>query len=229
MKKYKHWDSREDQYLKNNYSKFARRELALNLGRTQASVQNRLIKLGIKLPVEERNKRLLEHIFKPGQTPWNKGIYCRNSPATEFKKGSKPVNTKPIGTVSVREKKKMGGGVQKYLHYKISDNKWVLLHRLLWEQNYGKIPDGYVVRFKDGDSMNCVLENLELISRTENRNRNCKEHPGTVLTDNFIAARSFGLSGRYNLEKYDFVKNNSDLIRLKKNQLQLQRIIREKL
>ena len=32
----------------------------------------------------------------------------------------------------------------------------------------GKIPKGMIVVFKDGNTMNCVIENLELISFSEN-------------------------------------------------------------
>lgn len=225
-KKYKYWSVQEDEFLRQNYEKMTTRELGGAIGRTKQAVMNRLKKLGIRLPVEEKERRLKENIFKVGQTPWNKGIHCRFSPATEFKKGQKPKNTKSIGSVSVRTKIMPDGKEQKYLFVKVSENKWVLLHRLLWEQNYGKIPDGFVVRFKDGDSMNCVLENLELISRKENRNRNCKEHPATKLTDAFIAARSFTLSGRYNEQKYRFIKENSELIEIKRKQLLLQRILK---
>lgn len=228
-KKYKYWSVQEDEFLRQNYEKMTTRELGGAIGRTKQAVMNRLKKLGIRLSIEEKERRLKDNIFKVGQTPWNKGIHCRFSPATEFKKGQKPKNIKSIGSVSVRTKIMPDGKEQKYLFVKVSENKWVLLHRLLWEQNYGKIPDGFVVRFKDGDSMNCVLENLELISRKENRNRNCKEHPGTVLTDNFIAARSFGLRGRYNREKFAFIQQNRDLIELKRKQLLLQRLTRKEL
>ena len=40
-------------------------------------------------------------------------------------------------------------------------------HRWLWEQAYGEIPKGHNVQFKDNNPLNCVLENLYLITRDE--------------------------------------------------------------
>lgn len=37
----------------------------------------------------------------------------------------------------------------------------------LWEQEYGPVPKGYVVTYKDRNPENCVLENLELVTRGE--------------------------------------------------------------
>jgi site-specific recombinase XerD len=42
----------------------------------------------------------------------------------------------------------------------------------VWETIYGKIPDGQIVVFKDGDRANFDIENLELITREENMRRN---------------------------------------------------------
>lgn len=41
-------------------------------------------------------------------------------------------------------------------------------HKVVWEKEHGPLQDGCCVRFKDGDKMNCTLENLFLVSRTEN-------------------------------------------------------------
>lgn len=45
-------------------------------------------------------------------------------------------------------------------------------HQWIWQQANGPQPKNMVVTFIDGDRMNCVLENLELISRGENARRN---------------------------------------------------------
>lgn len=59
-----------------------------------------------------------------------------------------------------------------YLLIKISNDKtipkykrWVLLHRYVWEQNYGKMPNGKVVIFKDSDKENCDISNLMLVEK----------------------------------------------------------------
>jgi len=40
-------------------------------------------------------------------------------------------------------------------------------HVILWEKYNGLVPDGYCVRFKDGDRMHITIENLVLVSRGE--------------------------------------------------------------
>lgn len=97
--------------------------------------------------------------FKKGQEAWNKGkkglfLGCEE---TWFKKGNQPPSYKPIGSEAVSE-----GTIL----IKIDEpNVWVKKHRYVWEQAHGPIPDGMVVRFKDGNRMNVTLDNLLLVSR----------------------------------------------------------------
>ena len=109
--------------------------------------------------------------FLPGHTPWNKGIKGLDigGKETRFKKGNEPHNTKYDGCITVRHHKRTN---EKYKYIRIAKGKWVLLHRYIWEQHKGKIPQGYVIRFKDGDTLNCAIDNLECISRKENLVRN---------------------------------------------------------
>jgi hypothetical protein len=106
--------------------------------------------------------------FKPGHTPKNKGqkmsteIYEKVAP-TMFKKGNKPHNTKPIGTINIRADKT--GRLYQYI--KIKDSHWELLQRQVWTQANGEIPKGTVVNFIDGNFMNCELSNLQLKTRGE--------------------------------------------------------------
>ena len=105
--------------------------------------------------------------FKKGHEPWNKGVKgIRLNPATEFKEGELVGETHPSWK----------GGVQvpindcAYLH--AGANKRVRRPRKIYEDVYGKIPDGYVVIHKDGNRYNDHYTNLEAISRKENLNRN---------------------------------------------------------
>jgi HNH endonuclease len=41
------------------------------------------------------------------------------------------------------------------------------LHHVVWEEHNGPIPQGHKVCFKDGDSLNCAIENLELLTNSE--------------------------------------------------------------
>jgi len=83
---------------------------------------------------------------------------------TSFKKGQKPHTWRPIGTERTTK--------EGYLQRKVTDTgntvrDYVEVHRLLWEEHHGPIPEGHVVIFKDGDRTHITLDNLMLISRAE--------------------------------------------------------------
>lgn len=102
--------------------------------------------------------------FEKGNVPANKGLkgYCHpDCKKTWFKKGHTPVNHKHIGSERIDRK-------DGYILVKVNEpNKWVLKHRLVWEEHNGSIPKGYVIIFKDGDKTNVSIDNLALISRAE--------------------------------------------------------------
>ena len=111
--------------------------------------------------------------FRKGNIPANKGKKMDESlrekvAHTWFKSGHLPKNTKYDGHIFARKDKT--GRV--YLHIRVELGKYVLLHRHIWEQANGEIPQKHVVTFKDGDTMNCSIDNLELITMKENRRRN---------------------------------------------------------
>jgi len=55
-----------------------------------------------------------------------------------------------------------------YLWRKIAEpNKWKQVHRILWEENKGPVPKGYIVSFKNKNRQDIRLDNLYLISRSE--------------------------------------------------------------
>jgi len=130
----------------------------------------------IKQPITKRTKN---GCFEKGNIPWNKEIKgLHHSPGTEFKKGNLPANTKYNGCITLRKK----DNGEKYYYIRIAKAKWVLYQRYLWEQKHGSIPEGMLIAFKDKNSLNYVLENLEIISRSENmeRNRNHKKMAKTM-------------------------------------------------
>lgn len=59
-----------------------------------------------------------------------------------------------------------------YVIVKISNDKdipkhkrWELKHRVVWEKEHGIIPDDSILMFKDGNRLNCNIENLVLVKR----------------------------------------------------------------
>ena len=109
--------------------------------------------------------------FKPGHKTWNKnmkGIHL--SPDSEFKTGER------VGPDHSCWK----GGIQHlandctYVH--TGCNLRVRRPRLIYEQQIGPIPKGFVVIHHDGDRNNDDPSNLEAISRAENMRRNAPNH-----------------------------------------------------
>ena len=108
--------------------------------------------------------------FEKGNIPPNKGKkgYCHpGCVATQFKKGSKPPNTHPIGTEILRE--------DGYIWIKVNDNpgphniakRWMPRARYVWEQAHGPIGDDVSILHLDGDSLNDDLSNLQIVTNKE--------------------------------------------------------------
>lgn len=98
--------------------------------------------------------------FAKGLTPWNKGKKgLRVSPASEFKKGNLPQQTRPVGSMrrTLRDN---------ILQIKIANPRvWRDVHKLIYEEHHGPIPKGHVIIFLDGDKNNFDVQNLACISR----------------------------------------------------------------
>jgi hypothetical protein len=157
------------------------KKIADDLGLSESSVYNRAFAMGIKKdPVYLRSTQFpLGYLggkatqFKKGQAPPNKGqkmskdLYQKVA-KTMFKKGNKPMNTQPIGTIHQRSDK----SGKMYLYIKLADSNWQLLNRYTWEQYHGLIPKGLIVAYKDGNYLNNDIDNLMLLTKKENMARN---------------------------------------------------------
>lgn len=100
--------------------------------------------------------------FEKGHVPYSKGKKMENPSQKfiemQFKSGGIPWNTKQIGDEIVK-----GDG---YLWRKIGPGRrdWKQVHRILWEEKNGPIPEGHKVIFLDGDRTNISLDNLLCVS-----------------------------------------------------------------
>lgn len=107
--------------------------------------------------------------FKKGCIPWckgRKGLHL--SPATEFKKGYLPANSKELGTITIRKDRSgpirfiaIAGPTQ-------TRHKWIPYAQYLWEKANGPVPVGFLVRHIDGDRLNDDLSNLKIVDRRGN-------------------------------------------------------------
>lgn len=152
------------QILDRSYSSVCAQARLMGLKKSEAFIKAELQRQGARIKIAGVTFR-----YKKGRESENKGKAMPNHvyekvKHTMFQKGQKPHNTKYDGY----ERTYTDG----YVKIRVRSGKYVLKHRHLWEQANGKIPRGYLVVFKDNNPQNLVLENLELISREENMQRN---------------------------------------------------------
>lgn len=167
----------EDRFLELNYMQMGVKTMANILKRSHCGVKGRMDRLGFIQPSELIHKIKKNNQYQKGQIPHNKGIKLppeiyEKAKHTMYKKGNVPHQTKENGYISYRVERLKSGKIKMYKFIRVSKCKWKPLHAYLWEQNNGVIPKGHIVIFKDGESLNCDIQNLELITRAENMKRN---------------------------------------------------------
>lgn len=108
-----------------------------------------------------KGKKLEEYVTDPERVA---DIKKRIAP-TQFKKGQKAINEYPLGTIVITSdgykirKRSMTGDLWE---------RWEFLHRAVWEEHNGPVPEGMMVSFRDSNRLNCDIDNLMLITRAEN-------------------------------------------------------------
>lgn len=176
---------KEDAFLKANYKLIPANRMARMLGRSECGARQRMVLLGLKVPLEIIQKFKDDSRFKKGVAPANKGKKwsefmtkegMRNSRKTTFQKGHPSINRREVGS----ERLSKDG----YIEVKIAEpNKWALGHRLIYELFYGQIPKGMNVEFKDRNRQNIDPDNLILRTRGENMKLNTyHNYPKEIAT-----------------------------------------------
>lgn len=178
----KAWTQDQLRYVILNYPDQRCEDVAKVLGRSTSSVYQLAARFSL-----EKTKRFTDNVWKPknkviaggeahrfrkGHTPHNKGkrfVAGGRSHETRFGPGHLPHNAKTDGYISVRVHKRTG---IPYKWIRLSINNWQQLHKHTWEEANGPVPEGHIVVFRDRNTMNCNLDNLECISRAENMRRN---------------------------------------------------------
>lgn len=134
---------------------------ANDLGLTKSDEFNRSLMSG---RIQQGNQRRGKDTrFKAGHTPWIKGkkLPGHGNDATKFKPGHRPSRYMPVG--SVRQVQD-GYWQVKLLPTGPHTLTWAFVHHLVWELHHGPIPDGYLLRFRDGNKDNIAPDNLALVS-----------------------------------------------------------------
>lgn len=121
-------------------------------------------------PAHNKGKKWSDYASKESQEKMRK---------TTFAKGSTPVNASYDGAIRQRYHSK---DKRTYLYIRIAPMKWELLHRYNWIQANGSIPAGNRLTFIDGNTLNCDLSNLRMISTADNMKRNSihKRYPEEI-------------------------------------------------
>lgn len=190
------WTEEEIETLRCLYPDTPTKKIASQFGRPLTLVYQKAIKIGLRKTPEylaspaacrlrrEASAASIATRFKSGQVPFNKGLQRPGwAPGrmadTQFRKGSRSGRAAALWqSVGSTRLTKEG-----YLQRKVTDTgdtvaDYVEVHRLLWEESYGPIPDGHAVVFRDKDRTNIVIDNLELITRRELMLRNSAQRWG---------------------------------------------------
>ena len=167
----------EDQYLLDNYLTIPACTMSRVLNRSKSSAMQRLRLLGLVVPKETIELFKKQSQFKNGQISYNKGLKQSDYMSAEaiervkkhqFKVGRTPVNTKHDGMITIRADKNK----KLYQFIRINQAEWIPLHRHIWVKENGPIKNGLKLIFKDGNTLNCQLDNLELVTPAELMRRN---------------------------------------------------------
>lgn len=188
--KRKYWSESELELLRINFADSRTDDLAKALGRPYSAVAKKAAALGLRKSAQylaSPDAHRLDGVkglgtrFKPGQLPWNAGKhYQPGGRCAEgwFKKGrpaQEARNYLPIGSLRISK--------DGYVERKVTDDpalvparRWAAVHRLVWIEAHGPVPEGHAVCFKPGrqttDPEAIAVDGLELVTRRELMLRN---------------------------------------------------------
>lgn len=165
----KYFTPEDDEFIRQNLLGNSVKKVAKTIGRCAIRTRERAYHLGLENILQENAKN---SYYKKGQEPFNKGKkqveymapeQIEATKKTRFKKGNLPPNTLYDFAITKRNDHNR----YSYYHIRLAKSKWQLLHRYIWELYNGPIPKGHNVQFKDGNTLNCTLENLYLVDRAQ--------------------------------------------------------------
>lgn len=185
------WTAEMDDQLRMHYSDTLTRDLAAQIGATEDQCYRRARRLGIAKSVAFKSGPMAQRLdghrgsgcrFQPGHIPWIAGKKLPgyapgNMGQTQFKKGElSGRNAKsyiPVGGHRIN--------AEGYLDRKVQDggrpqDRFERVHRLVWIEAHGPIPDGHVVVFRPGMKTTILsaitIDQLECIARSDLARRN---------------------------------------------------------
>jgi HNH endonuclease len=172
----KPYTKKEHQYIKVNIAQKSIKQIALELGRSSTTLQKEVHVIGLTDIIEQKKR---DSYIQKGNIPPNKGKKLedfmnpetlRKFKANQYKKNNIPHNALPE-FAEVERQDKTG---RIYVLIKVPGQRTLQLkHRVVWELNHKrKVPEKHKIIFKDGNTKNFLIENLECISYEEQMIKN---------------------------------------------------------
>lgn len=145
----KRFSKEEKKFILDHYLSLPLRQIDELLGRSYGVTRNTITNWGLSLPKKNAYRNKCYKVFQKGHKLKNEPYNKRKT--TEIKQWTK--KGKPILMILMPSRK-------------------IPLQRHIWEQTNGPIPPGHNIIFKDRNTLNCNLDNLELVSNSELMTRN---------------------------------------------------------
>lgn len=191
---YNNWTPKLDMVMYLLYPTYPTEHVAEIMGMTVSAINGRAYTLNIKKDpkylkeIKECTNRSLHvhgaaHRFPKGHVSHNKGKKMppelrAKVERTFFPKGNKPYNTKFDGYERINS--------EGYTEVRVAERVFVPKHRLIWKQHNGRIPDGHIIIFADGDRTNFSIENLLCVSRGDHAILNKNKKYGREIAENVL-------------------------------------------
>jgi hypothetical protein len=163
----RYWRTGEVREFRLLYPNMTNAALSAQFGRSWSAIKN----MATKLALRKSAAFVAAHCrWTCGLAPWNKGKRGWQAGGrahqTKFKKGQRGARQRPVGSERLERDSVM---------VKVAEpSVWKPKARVVWEQHFGPIPRGAIIRMRDGNPENCAPRNLRLITRGEHVRLNWK-------------------------------------------------------
>ena len=170
------YTKKEHQFIIDNIESMSIKEIASKLKRCNNKIRDEIRLLNLQHIIDKKAK---ESRFKKGNVSHTKGKkledFMKPETIKKFRQNQYKVNSIPHNAKKdFEETQRTDKSGRVYTMIKVpGQRKLILKHRYVWEQhNKKKIPKGFNIVFKDGNTQNFDIENLECISNYDLMKRN---------------------------------------------------------